>query len=200
VAWLARLRRTIAAPDKVRSAGFERASPGLAALFAGLTADGVGPLLDLGPAADSSLQVFGRYTHRVRFADLLGAALAPSGWSAASEAIPAPNPPYDVVLAWDVLDRLPPDERPALIAHLAEITSPGARLHVVADAPEKTTLEPLRFALLDVDSIRCEPTGRALPAYPRILPGQVERLLAPFRVAAGFTLKVGVREYVAVRR
>jgi hypothetical protein len=47
--------------------------------------------------------------------------------------------------------------------------------------------------------MRCEATGPARSTPPRLLPAQVERVLAPFKVVRAFTLKGGLREYVAVR-
>jgi hypothetical protein len=195
--WLQRFRSgseaTLAAP-------VERATPGIAALFTGVSQDGSHSVLDLGPAADASLRVYGRYARRARFADLI-AATSSKEWPAALAALPAqPDHPYDLIFAWDVLDRLGKDERSALLSRLAEVSAAEARLHIVVDASGRGAVEPLRYVLVDVDRVRCEPTGPARPAPTALLPGEVERLLAPFQVVSGFTLKSGVREYLAARR
>jgi hypothetical protein len=201
--WLQRLRGGSA--EHALSPAVERATPGVAALFAGLSADQSHSVLDLGPASDSSLHVYGRFARRVRFAGLTAVA-ASDEWSSALAGLPAqPDHPYDLVLAWDVLDRLDKGERAGLVQRLAEVTAKDARLHMVVDASPATgatgrMVEPVRFTLLDIDRVRCEPTGPAHPAPRPLLPAEVERLLAPFQVVGGFTLKVGVREYLAVRR
>lgn len=179
----------------------ERAAPGVAALFGAVAADGTHAVLDLGPATGSSLDVYRRFAGRVRFADLL-AERADHGLAAALDALPSqPDRPYDMVFAWDTLDRLRPRARSRLVQRLADVTAPDARLHVVVDASEDTSrTPPLRFTLLDVDRVRCEPAGPARLRRDRLLPADVEDVLGPFRVVRGFTLKAGLREYVATRR
>lgn len=185
----------------------EGAAPGIAALFDGVEEDGTHTVLDLGPATDSKLRVYGRFARRMRFVDLLAAAtsragpVAGAGWAGALGALEAqPDPPYDLLFAWDILDRLPPEERPGLVERLAAVSAASARLHVVVEASERPTAHPLRFTLLDIDRIRYEAVGPAQPSRPRIHSAEVERVLAPFHVVRAFTLKVGLREYVAVLR
>ena len=194
--WLQRLRKQpTAAPAAV-----ERATPGVAALLSGVDRNESHSVLDLGPAADASLRVYGRFARRVRFADLIGAA-GSDEWAATLAALPAQaDNPYDLIFAWDRLDRLSKEERPALIRRLVEVTAPGARLHLVVESSGKRSIEPQRFTLLDVDRVRSEATGPARPGPAPVLPGEVERLLTPFQVVGGYTLKIGVREYLAVRR
>ncbi|HUF76400.1 MAG TPA: hypothetical protein VMM35_08980, partial [Longimicrobiales bacterium] len=136
---------------------------------------------------------------RIRFADLLAAA-SQGGWAGALSDMPAqPDRPYDLVFAWDILDRLAPEERPRLVARLAELTSRDARLYVTVDASGRSTTEPLRFSVVDVDRLRYESAGPSRPSRSPLLPAEVERLLAPFQVVRAFTLKGGLREYVGVR-
>ena len=177
----------------------DRATPGVAALFDGLVKDRCHSVLDLGQADDSSLTVYGRFARRMRFADLLSAS-ATGGWTTALAAVPEqPELPYDLVLAWDVLDRLPPEARPLLVARLAEVGSAHARVHLMVDASQRTTAPPLRFSLLDVNVMRWQPTGPPRPRWPQLLPAEVERVLRPFVVVRGFTSNADMREYVAVR-
>lgn len=186
-------------PDPV-----EGAAPGVAALLKGIGEDQNLAVLDLGPAADRSLQVYSRYARWVRFADLLG----DGGWPRASaaaagplrSALPRPERPYDLVFAWDVLDRLFAEDRPRLVEWLADVIAADARLHMVMRASEDVAMRPLRFTLLDVDRIRYEPVGTAQLPPSRLMPADVARLLAPFRVVNAFTLRIGLREYVAARR
>lgn len=182
----------------------EGAAPGVAALLKGVSEDRTHAVLDLGPATDRSLRVYSRFARWVRFADLLG-----EGWSPSAQGpvggllttvLPPPERPYDLVFAWDILDRLFPEDRPRLVEWLGDVTAPDARLHLVVRASEEAIMHPLRFALMDVDRIRYEPTGTARLPPSRLLPADVARLLSPLQVAHAFTLKSGFREYVAVRR
>ena len=179
----------------------ERSAPGVAALLDGVAEDGSHSILDLGTAAPSSLGIYGRYGRRVRFAEVLDAARSAEGWPAALRALPPqPEDPYDLVFAWDILDRLYPQERPRLVEHLVRITRPGARLHAVVESSERSTTTPLRYAVLDEGRVQYQPVGPPRPAREPLLPAEVERLLAPFEVDRAFTLKGGLREYVAIYR
>lgn len=191
--------------DQASQEAVEGAAPGIAALFDGVREDGTHTVLDLGPATDSKLRVYGRFARRMRFVDLLATTASgpggvpDTGWAGTLGALDQqPDPPYDLLFAWDMLDRLPPEERPRLVERLAAVSALNARLHVVVEASERPTARPLRFTLLDVDRVRYEAVGPARPSRPRIHSAEVERVLAPFHVIRAFTLKVGLREYVAV--
>jgi len=202
--WLRRLRRVasgapeapiVAAPEPV----LERATLGVATLFDGVREDRSHAVLDLGPADGSSLEVYGRFAGRVRFADL-SAMAGSDGWGAALDALPPqPERPYDLLFVWDLLDRATPEVRPRLVARLAEICAPDARLHLMVEASDRGTTRPFRFSLVGTDRMRYEATGDQGAAGPRLLPAEVERLLSPFKVVRAFTSQVGMREYVAVR-
>ena len=204
--WLRRIGHAPAAAPAARPhetalpEAVERPTPGVAAFLQGVSEDRSHAVLDLGPASEASLNVYSRFARRVRFADVMAAATSPQGWAGAVSALP-PQPvrPYDLVFGWDIMDRLDPEGRKRLIERLAEITSPDARMHLMVEATEKTSTVPFRFALMAVDRIRCEATGPVRPTPARMLPAQVERTLAPFKVVRAFTLKGGLREYVAVR-
>jgi hypothetical protein len=183
----------------------ERATPGIAALLEGVSEDQSHAVLDLGPASHTSLRVYGRFAGRVRFADILeeigGAAGGGPGSTPAQELLPAqPERPYDLVFAWDLLDRLFPEDRPRVMRRLAEITAANAKLHVLVDSSDRPETDPLRFALVEADRLRYEPTGRPRPVKRRMLPAEVEQLLQPFKVVRAFTLKGGFRDYVASRQ
>lgn len=180
--------------------GVERASPGLAALFGALHDDGRHAILDLGLAAGRPLRLLGRFGRRIRFAGLLPDPPRAGALTSALYAIP-PDPvqPYDVVLAWDVLDRLDAAEREAVVDRLVAVTAPGARLYTVVEASGAVTTRPVRLTLVELDRVTQEPVGPPEPARPQLLPGHVERALAPFEVVNAFNLKVGLREYVAVK-
>jgi hypothetical protein len=158
-------------------------------------------VLDLGTASDANLRAYGRFARWVQFADLLRETTASRTQTAAAGQLPTDLPPdrfYDLVFGWDVLDRLRTDDRAQLANWLAEITRPSARLHFIVRG-EHGIAVPLRFTLLDTDRIRFEPTSTWPLPGPRLLPAEVAKLLAPFRVAHAFSLRSGLREYVAVR-
>ncbi len=206
MSWLERIRPTrpegfgSAEPATEARAPVERAAPGIAALFAGLGPGEGHSVLDLGPAAESHLRLYCGFARQIRFADLLPQPPRGAALGAVLRALPPHDRlPYDLVLGWNILDRLDPEERTLVIGRLAEITAPDARLYIVVDTSGAPTTQPLRFNLLDVDRVRQRAVGRPEPAHQQLLPAHVERLLAPFEVLHAFTLRTGLREYVAVR-
>ena len=204
--WLRRLRRP---PPRADEGGEEvgdgpapvaRSSPGVAALFSRLREDGSHVILDLGPASEAHLRILRGHARRVRFAGLLptpprGAALAD-----ALEALPPhPEQPYDVVLAWNILDLLEEGERASLVERLAGLTAEDAVLHAVVEPSESAVRSAVRFTLRDRETVARRALGASVPGGRPLLPAQVERVLAPFEVVHGYTLRGGLREYLAVK-
>ena len=204
--WIERLRfrapREVepAEPDDAAPAPVERSSPGLGALFALLREDGRHSILDLAPASDRHLRFLGRYSRHIRFAGLVPEPPTGEGLASALAAL-APNPsqPYDVVLAWDVFDRLDRSERSSLVALLAEFTAPGARLYAVVDASGAPTVQPVRSTIVDIDRVAQHPVGSPRPARPQLLPAHMEGLFSPFEITHAFMLRIGLREYVTMK-
>lgn len=184
-----------------RVAPAERRSPGLAALFDALAEDGRHSILDLGAASGAHLRLLGAFAQQVRFAGVLAGAGRDDAWDDALRALP-PNParPYDVVLAWDVLDRLDADGRSALVARLADVTAPRARLYAIAAGEGATGAGGLAFTLLGRDRVAERPAAVTGVATRPLLPAQMERVLIPFEVVSAFMLRSGAREYVAMKR
>jgi hypothetical protein len=189
----------LAEPEKAPSpATHERTSPALSAFFDRVSEDRSHSILDLGPVSGASLALYSRFARWVRFADLSDVANTPGGWSQALSTLRHdPDHPFDLVLAWDVLDRVPPEERPKLVAHIAKLTSPEARLYLLAGAHENREVPSYRFSVVELDRMRYEPGASPRPSHPRMSPTEVERLVSPFRVMKAFTSQIGLREYVA---
>ncbi len=202
MSWLGRTREAEPPPGEQEAppAPVERAAPGVAALFEGLAEDGRHAVLDLGPASGEHLRIFRRYGRRVCFGDLLPNPPRGEAWREALAAVPVhPGGSYDVVLLWDVLDRVAESEREALVARLVELTSPGARLWAVVESSDEVESRSRRYALRGVDRVAWEPAGPVEPGGRKLLPAEVERLLQPFEILRAFTLRSGFREYVAAR-
>lgn len=203
VSWLERIRpgeaqtREEEAPDDGRQ---ERSAPGLAALFESLYADGRHTILDFGSAESRRFRLLGRFGRKIRFADIVPEVPRGPAFQAALDRMrPQDGEAYDVVLAWDVFDRLSTSERARCMECIAEVTAPGARLYAVVDSAEAVTRRPVRWSVLGLDRVAAEPVGAPEPAHPPLLPRQVEQLLEPFEVVTAVSLKGGLREYMARR-
>ena len=192
---------TIGTEKGVAAGPRERRSPGLSALFDALAPDGLHSILDLGPASGAHLVLLSRYASQIRFANLLTSAAPGSGGYEAVRALAAnPERPYDVVLAWDVLDRLDAEGRSSLMAKLMEVTAPRARVYAIAAGEGAARSAALAFTLLDFDRVLERPTGVTIGTGQPLLPAQMERVLAPFEVKSAFMLRTGAREYVAIKQ
>ena len=205
--WLQRFRGDdsgAAAPEAAGASGSpapsERASPGLAMVFERLSPDGRHSILDLGTASRVRLRLLGRYARQIRFAGVVPPPVSTDLASLVAEIPAHPQRPYDLVLAWDILDHLDAPLQAALVRRIAEITSPDAWLYVVARSDGRDTVRPRSIDLLDLDRVAERTLGPPLPAGPEVLPAQMEKLLEPFRVVRGVSLRTGSREYVATRR
>ena len=111
--WLARIRGSGRGGQEYEPpAPVVRSAPGLVALFESLDQNRVHRVLDLGAAAEASLATYSLLARQVRFADLSAAPSAATEWPAALEQAQFASPdPFDVILVWDTLGRLGPEER-----------------------------------------------------------------------------------------
>lgn len=186
------------ASPPARAEPVEGAAPGIAALFQGIAEDRTHAVLDLGAASAQSLRVYSRFARWVHFADVLG-----ETWSHQHSDgelhLPRLDRPYDLVLGWDILDRMFPEAGARVVQWLANSTASGARVHVIVRASEDAIARPLRFTLVDIGRIRYEIAGTARLPLARLLPADVHKVLAPLQIQHAFTLKSGLREYLAVR-
>jgi hypothetical protein len=145
--------------------------------------------------------VLGPFARQVRFAGLVPRSLTGEAWAAALRALP-PNvsSPYDIVLGWDLLTWLAPDERAAATARLAEITAPRARIHLIVDGTGAATAQPLEYTLVGTGRIAEQSVGPPQRVSHPLLPAQLERALSPLEVMRAFVLRTGGREVVAKKR
>ncbi len=176
------------------------AAPGLATLIDSLAPHANRTFLDLGPAADGNLRCYKPFARRVRFADL-GTMWATEG--SLADAVGAlwvsGEEPYQVVLAWNVMDPLAPAQRADVVAGLADVAAPGARLHFMVDMADTPSVRRMRFTVVDRAHVHWKETGLPQPPLARLRPADIERIIHPFRVQHAFVLRDGMREYVAVR-
>lgn len=204
MSWLSRIWRP-SSPGSVQEPPEEpsaprviRTAPGVEAIFSGIGKDENHGVLDLGPAVEANLHFYSRFARWVRFGSLLKDPPRGEAWTEALERLPPlPQGPYTVVMAWNLLDRLPPEDRPALIERIVELTGQGSRLYVLVAEGEEDRGRPYRFSIQEDGMVSQEFVGSPGQLQPQLLPAHVERVLSPFRVAHAFTLRGGFREYVA---
>jgi hypothetical protein len=140
-----------------------------------------------------------RITSHVSIADLSeddGGGTGPHRWR---ERVAVAVGPFDLVLVWDYLNRLDRQEARDLVGWLRSVTQPGAVLFLLVHEGPEMPARPVVYEIRGEETIRYRPADGGSVAAPTILPAEVGRLLAGFRVDASFLLRHGVREYVGVR-
>lgn len=183
-------------------------SPGLRSAVAHLDT-GVGcNILDLGPSMAATVRFFSRYRCRMRIVDLCAvvtgdpkrqARLAGDPRAVINELLSGPPGAFDLVLAWDVFDRL--DRRPAeaVVQRLAFLSRPGARLFTLFSTTRGQPTLPLAFAVLDEETLLYRRQAGPPSHRPAFNPAGFERLLAGFSTEVSVVLRHGVQEWVAIR-
>lgn len=177
----------------------EHRSPGLKAALAGAAARPGCRVLDLGPVVPANVAFLARFASHVSIADLSeddGGGACPHHWR---ERLAVAVGSFDLVLVWDYLNRLDRPEARDLVDRLRSVTRTGAVLFLLIHEGPEMPARPVTYEIRGEETIRYRPADGSSVAAPPILPAEVGRLLAGFRVDASFLLRHGVREYVAVR-
>lgn len=181
-------------------------SPALAEIISAIDPEQPVRVLDLGPALQTNLEYYATIGSGVRIVPLLRGdgldGLRSLEDDAFSEMLDQLLPPEDVgfglILMWDLLNYLIDDQPSLLARHLAKITAPGAKIHLMVITAETMPEEPSRYELLDTGRLTYRPTTDRRATAQDPPPAKVERWLRPFRVERSFLLRHGVREFIAV--
>jgi hypothetical protein len=199
-------RRETAAPLEVQPPLVR--SPSLKVLLSHLTGAGARNILDLGTAIGTNVEFFSRFSCRLQIVDLPGALaskdlqhllnFAPA--AAFRRVLPAAGDPFDVVLAWDVLNYLTRDQFRALTAELGRRCRPGALMLAFISTAKEMLGSPSVFKIVDRQTLLVEPQTRAMRPSPRFPPAEVERLATGFVVVQAVRMRHGVQEYLLQRR
>jgi hypothetical protein len=210
VGWLSRLRSRPAAsePRKPAPPPGEPATVRLHSLALGNLLDSLVPggsyrFLDLGSAVGSNIEYLSRFALSVQVADLWASVASgePRSWEKALEALEpeAEGAGFHAVLAWDLLNYLPPARLRELGARLAAVTRTEGRVFALAYYSREMPAEPLRFRIADRETLTYARPAALRPA-PRYPQGAVEQAFAGFAMEKGYLLKTGLHEYLLARK
>jgi hypothetical protein len=197
---------TVSSPMLQGSAHETHDSPAMAELFSSLVPGQPLGILDLGPSISLNFEFYSKVASRVRFAGLFHRSgreepLSPpktglTGWW--SKELPIDDHSFDLIFAWDVFNYLDAETAPFLARHLAALSEPGARLHIMINANETIPARPCRYEIAEPGRLVYRPTTSRVTTAPDPPPAQVESWLDPFRVTRSVILRHGVREFIAV--
>ncbi len=162
-------------------------------------------LLDLGAAVGHNLEFLSAYSCRVRIADLYRSVQAEPVESRAPEAFPALLPRllaldrgehFDVILAWDILNYLRPDQSTALMTWLAPACTPRTTVFALISTLRQIPIAPLRYRILDEQHLAWEGPAVATRPSPRLTQHQLRRMTPGFSVRNSYILRNGMQEFL----
>lgn len=161
-------------------------------------------VLDLGPPTERKFRFFSRLRTRLyynNFSDSLCAQLLgpkPQVDLSASDfqrMLPDSHVEYDLILAWDYLDYLNPENLRVVTDQLTKCSRPGTWIYFLMAQHSKIPDRPATIDLLSGEYIRyaCGPATREGARYP---PKVLEGLLKGFQINKLVLLKNGIQEHL----
>ena len=165
-------------------------------------------MLDLGPPLAGNIEFLSALSCRVRIADLHRSLAAESIENRQAEAMDAtlerllplaPDERFDALLAWDVFDYMRPDQVSSLMARLTAACREEALVLVLASTRRQIPAAPLRYRILDRESLAAD--GPLEPLRPGPCHGQpdLKRMMPGFSVRHSVLLRSGVQEFLFAR-
>jgi hypothetical protein len=160
-------------------------------------------VLDLGPAVAANVELFAQENAQVHVADLhatlLDQEISPATNTTVWErALPPREKPFDLILAWDLLNYLQPEAITALARALARLSHPETLLAAWIAIRDPLPVRPGRYAIMDRNTLRYtpDPSSSATRPSPRYREMQLVRWLEGFTVHKAFLMRHGVQEYL----
>ncbi|HVR10059.1 MAG TPA: class I SAM-dependent methyltransferase [Thermoanaerobaculia bacterium] len=107
---------------------------------------------------------------------------------------------FDAVLIWDLINYLERREVAALARQLARFCRPGATMFALISILKQIPAEPMRFRILDQETLAYEPRNASTRPCPRYAPAELNELLRGFRLDRSFLMRHGIQEYLFARQ
>ena len=193
-------------PDPVREP-LVYTSPGLESLTRRLRKDGTYRILDLGSAQGATVDFFSAYSCRIRIVDFHGTVTERQ--EAQDERDPldqtllsglsADAGPFDVILAWDLLNYLDRAQFARVMARLSHLSRAGTNLLAFMYTQGDIPAHPPVYRILDGKTLSCGPGHPDLRPGPGYSPAEVEQLFQGFGGLRAFLLRHGPMEYLLSR-
>ncbi len=113
--------------------------------------------------------------------------------------LPVPGVRYDLILAWDFLDYLTPENLRVVTAGLSRCSEPGTWIYFLMAQHSKISERPATIDILSSEYIRYA-AGSATREGARYPPKVLEGLLMGFYINKLVLLKNGIQEHLYVFR
>lgn len=178
-------------------------------------------VLDLGPAHGATVDYFSQYSCKLTIADLYHSLMAyraepgverPPGRAeepedeaeAAAERVRVfeqllpydGDTRFDLILAWDLLNYLEPEEIGAIGQRLASFSYGKTKLFAMIAMHKEIPARPCAFKIRDAETLEYEALAQRTRPAPRHTEPALQRLMTGFDVASTCVLRNGLQEYV----
>ncbi len=162
-------------------------------------------VLDLGPAFGANLDFYSQIARKIHIEDLhetlFGETVDGRGRrQLMSELLPYRNEMrFDLIMCWDILNYLCPEEINALSNHLQKFCRPGAILCALIHTRKEMPAHPTHFRICPNQKISYEYQTSELIAGPRYSKVELQKFLGPFTRMRSLLLRNGYEEQIYVR-
>lgn len=159
-------------------------------------------VLDLGPARAGTVEFLNRFRPRIQIEDLTHTLLSPAAANDPLRDLSFPDGErtFDLILLWDLVNYLSPDQTKDLSQRIAAVSTPDTVLYAQIWTTPAMPNEPQRIHIADGGTIVHTPrSARTRPAQ-RITKRRLHELLPEFEFARSFLTRSGMEEYLFVVR
>lgn len=163
-------------------------------------------VLDLGAAIGPNVSFVGRYAPKLYISDLYNTLRSRPGGLPRdpkqlerlfTQELPSSElGPFDLVLAWDLLNYLTGEQLASLGRHLARLCRQDSLVFALFTNSKEMPSLPIGFRIIDTDTLAYtidSDIGRRAPLFKE---PDLKRLLPDFEVETSFLLRNGFQEYV----
>jgi hypothetical protein len=163
-------------------------------------------VLDLGAAIGPNISFVGQYAPKLYIADLYHTLRSRAGGLPKDTKIldrlltkelpPSELAPFDLILAWDLLNYLSGEQVASLGRHLARLSRQDSLIFALITNSKEMPSKPIGFRILDTDTLSYivdTEIGRKSPLFKE---PDLNRWLPDFEVETSFLLRNGFQEYV----
>ena len=163
-------------------------------------------VLDLGAATGPNVSFVGQYAPKLYIADLHHTLRSRAGGLPkdtkllerllTKELPPDELGPFDLILAWDLLNYLSGEQVASLGRQLARLCRPDSLIFALITNSKEMPSQPIGFRIIDTDTLSYtidSEIGRPSPLFKE---PDLKRWLTDFEVETSFLLRNGFQEYV----
>jgi len=163
-------------------------------------------VLDLGPAVGANVEFLAQFQCRLHIADLYHSLrerfertstdTTSPATRLTAELPPVDHEPFDLILAWDLLNYLDPEEIRVIGEHLARICHRDGVVFLMISTARQIPNLPCRYSIVGDGMLRYDCKSASQRSAPGYKEPDLERLLPAFEVETSYLLRNGYQEYL----